>query len=86
MLQDQGGFGGGFWPPGYHPRGPRPGRAANGPLGDISRAARFEVDDPTTAVSDSGRIEVRVTGVAADPNFGQAGVFVSARVTGVIGE
>ena len=33
-----------------------------------------------------GRIEVRVTGVEQDPNFGQMSVFVSARAAGVIGE
>ena len=55
-------------------------------LGDINERSSWEIDDPATAISDTGRIEVRVTGVDVDPNFGQASVFVSARARGVIGE
>ena len=55
-------------------------------LGDISRQSAFEIDDPATAISGTGRIEVRITGVEHDPNFGQMSVFVSARAAGVIGE
>ena len=41
-------------------------------LGDISEQSDFEIDEPATAISDTGRIEVRITGVEVDPNFGQA--------------
>jgi hypothetical protein len=85
VLGDQGGFGG-FWPQGFtlEVRDPQTGEWTL--LGDISQSTRFEIDDPATAISSSGRIEVRVTGVEVDPNFGQASVFVSAEATGVIGE
>ena len=56
-------------------------------LGDLSERSTFEIDDPSTAISPTGRIEVRITGAEEiDPNFGQASVFVSAEVRGVIGE
>ncbi len=37
-------------------------------------------------MSTTGRIDVRVTVEETDPAFGQAPVFISARVTGVIDE
>ena len=85
VLSDQGGFGG-FWPAGFQAdvRDPQTGEWR--PLGDISQNSTFEIDDPATAISSAGRIEVRVTGAEVDPNFGQASVFVSAEVTGVIDE
>jgi hypothetical protein len=55
-------------------------------LGDISQQNRFEIEDPATAISDTGRMEVRITGVEVDPNFGQMSVFVSAEASGVIAE
>ena len=42
------------------------------------------VDDPSTVLSDTGRIVVRVTGVEANPNFGQSTVYPSAQVSGVL--
>ena len=85
VFQDQGGFGG-FWPAGFtaEVRNPQTGEWV--PLGDISQQATFEIDDPATAISAGGRIEVRITGEQVDPNFGQASVFVSAEVDGVIAE
>ena len=76
----------GFWGPGHivEVRDPRSGAWTE--VGDLGTSSRFAIDDPATAVSSTGRIEVRVTVEDADPNFGQSGVFVSAEVTGVIGE
>ncbi len=85
VLGDQGGFGG-FWPEGFTLEVRDPATGAWTMLGDISRQTRFEIDDPASAMSGTGRIEVRVTGIEAGANFGQPGVFVSARATGVIGE
>ncbi len=86
VLGDPGGFGGGFWPPGVtlEVRNPVTGEWVL--VGDISERSRFDIDDPSTAISPTGRIEVRVTGTEVNPNFGQASVFVSAEATGVIGE
>ena len=86
VLQDQGGFGG-FWPPGItlEVRNPTTGEWTL--VGDISERSSFEIDDPSTAISPTGRIEVRVAGTEEiNPNFGQASVFVSAEARGVIGE
>ena len=85
VFQDQGGFGG-FWPAGFtaEVRNPQTGEWLE--LGDISQDATFEIDDPATAMSPGGRIEVRITGTQVDANFGQASVFVSAEVDGVIAE
>jgi hypothetical protein len=77
-----GGFGG-FWPNGYTVEVRDPSSGSWLLLGDLGTRSRFEVDDPATALSPSGRIDVRVTG-EADPQFGQASIFVSARVSGVI--
>jgi hypothetical protein len=85
VIGDQGGFGG-FWPQGFTLEVRDPGTGNWVLVGDISERSRFEIEDPGTAISDSGRIEVRITGVEQDPNFGQPGVFVSARAAGVIGE
>jgi hypothetical protein len=86
VLSDQGGFGGGFWPSGFtlEVRDPTTGEWTL--VGDISERSNFEIDDPASAISSTGRIEVRVTGVEIDPNFGQASVFVSAEAAGVIAE
>lgn len=85
VVAEQGQFGG-FWQEGITLEARDPTSGEWTLLGDISRQSAFEIDDPGTAISGSGRIEVRLTGVAADPNFGQASVFVSARASGVIGE
>lgn len=85
VLGDQGQFGG-FWPPGFTLEVRDPLSDTWSLLGDISQQSAFEIDDPGTAISGTGRIEVRITGAEADPNFGQSGVFVSARAAGVIGE
>ncbi|MGH2380782.1 MAG: hypothetical protein ACRDG7_06125 [Candidatus Limnocylindria bacterium] len=85
VLGDQGGFGG-FWPPGFTIEVRDPASGAWTLLGDISERSRFEIDDPASAISGTGRIEVRLTGVGQDQNFGQPSVFVSARASGVISE
>ena len=84
VLNDPGGFGG-FWPAGYtvEVRDPMTGEWTM--IGDLDQRSRYEIEDPATALSPSGRIEVRVSG-QMDPNFGQPSVFVSAQVEGVIGE
>jgi hypothetical protein len=86
VLSDQGGGFGGFWPQGYSLEVRDPGTGAWTVLGDINERTRWEIEDPSTAISATGRIEVRVTGGEVDPNFGQASVFVSAEASGVIGE
>jgi len=84
VASEQGGFGG-FWPPGYtlELQDPRTGEWTV--VGDLNDRSRIEIEDAASALSESGRIQVRVTGTA-DANFGAPSVFVSARVTGVIGE
>jgi hypothetical protein len=86
VISDPGGFGGGFWPPGITLEVRNPATGEWTLVGDISERSRFEIDDPSTAISASGRIEVRVTGAELNPNFGQASVFVSAEATGMIAE
>jgi hypothetical protein len=85
VLSDQRGFGG-FWPAGYIAEIRDPATGEWRELGDINVDVTFEIDDPATAISPAGRIEVRITGTEVGPNFGQATVFVSAEVTGVIAE
>jgi hypothetical protein len=85
VVGDQGQFGG-FWPEGFTLEVRDPSSGEWTVLGDISRQNSFDIEDPATAISDTGRIEVRITGVEQDPNFGQSTVFVSARAAGVIGE
>ena len=87
VIGQPGGFGGGFWPPGItlDVRNPVTGEWTL--VGDISERSRFEIEDPSTAISATGRIEVRVTGSEEiNPNFGQTSVFVSAEASGVIAE
>jgi hypothetical protein len=86
VLSDQGGGFGAFWPQGFTMEVRDPVTGDWTLLGDISQDTRFDIDDPGTAISSTGRIEVRITGVEVDPNFGQMSVFVSAEATGVIGE
>ncbi|MCA1568968.1 MAG: hypothetical protein LC798_01345 [Chloroflexi bacterium] len=85
VLGDQGGFGG-FFPPGFTIELRDPSTGAWTLLGDISERSRFEIDDPDSVISGTGRIEIRLTGVAQAQDFGQPSVFVSARAAGVIGE
>ena len=83
-IQDPGGSGG-WWPAGYlvELRDPQSGEWST--LGDLAEANRFQIDDPASAVSDTGRIDVRISFEGpADPNIGQSSIFVSARVAGVI--
>ena len=86
VLQPQGGFGGGFWPAGITLEVRNPTTDEWTLVGDISERSSFDIDDPSTAISPTGRIEVRITGTELNPNFGQASVFVSAEARGVIGE
>jgi hypothetical protein len=81
-ASDPGAFGG-FWPPGYtlEVLDPTSGTWTN--LGDVSQQSRFDVDDPASVMSASGRIQARVTG-AAGGNFGGNQFFVSAGVSGVV--
>jgi hypothetical protein len=85
VMNEPGGFGG-FWPAGFtlEVRDPTTGEWTL--VGDLSDRSAFEIEDPATALSDTGRIEVRITGVGANPQFGQQSVFASATVTGVIDE
>ena len=85
VLGDQGQFGG-FWPEGFTLEVRDPVSGTWSLLGDISERSAFEIDDPSAAISATGRIEVRITGVEQDANFGQVTVFASARAAGVIGE
>ena len=85
VIGEQGQFPG-MWPEGFTLEVLDPLSGEWNLVGDISRQTAFEIDDPSTAMSSTGRIEVRLTGVEQDPNFGQVTVFVSARATGVIGE
>ena len=82
-IMDGGAFPG-MWPPGYtiEIRDPRTGEWEV--VGDLSTNNRFDIEDPSGAVSAAGRIDVRVTAGAPDPNFGDPSVFVTARVAGVI--
>ena len=81
FLQNEGGFMG-MWPPGItlEVRDPRTG--AWMPVGDIAEGTHFEVD-PEAALTDAGRIDVRVTS-EADPAWGGTNLLLSAQVEGVI--
>jgi hypothetical protein len=75
----------GFWPPGISLELRDPVTGAWTPLGDISEGSRFGVEDPASAVSSTGRIEVRFVGSdELDPAMGMSSVFVSASVSGVL--
>jgi hypothetical protein len=84
VLSDPGGFGGGFWPEGFIAEVQNPANGEWTQLGDLAQESRFEIDDPSTVLGDTGHIVVRVTGVEANPNFGQSSVFPGAQVTGVL--
>jgi hypothetical protein len=85
VLGNQGGFGG-FWPEGFTLEVRDPSSDTWTLLGDISQQSSFEIADPGTAMSRTGRIEVRITGVEQNANFGQTSVYVSAKAAGVISE
>jgi hypothetical protein len=85
VVTEEGGFGG-FWPPGFEIELRHPETGEWSLLGDLSQSSRFTIDDPSTAVSPTGRIDVRVSAEGANANFGPNTVFVSARVHGVIDE
>ncbi len=83
VLSDPGGFGG-FWPEGFIVEVRDPTTDEWTELGDLSRQSRFEIDDPSTVLSSTGHIVVRVTGAPINPELGQGGVFPSAQVSGVL--
>jgi hypothetical protein len=85
VISEEGGFGG-FWPPGFSIELRHPTTGEWSLLGDLSETSRFTIDDPSAAVSSTGRIEVRVSAEGINANFGPNTVFVSARVHGVIDE
>ncbi|HET9901053.1 MAG TPA: hypothetical protein VFR46_08330, partial [Actinomycetes bacterium] len=83
-IQDPGGFAN-WWPEGYlvELRDPTTGEWT--PLGDLAEQHQYTIEDPATAISSTGRIEVRVRVEGPqDPNFGLTAVFASAQVTGVL--
>ena len=85
VFNDPGGFGG-FWPPGYLVE---LWNAESGEwtlLGDLATQNRFQIPDPASAVSEAGRLRVRVTVDESEGQPGQNGIFVSAEVSGVLDE
>ena len=81
-IQDPGAFAG-WWPPGYLVELKDPSSGRWQPLGDLAEQHRYTIEDPASAVSPTGRIELRLKVEGpTDPNFGQPLVFASARVTG----
>lgn len=83
VLGEQGGFGG-FWPVGTMIELWDPGTGEWSLLGDLADRSRFEIPDPAAAIGSTGTMTVRVSGPEANPNFGDAPVFVSARASGVL--
>ncbi len=82
VLGEQGDFAG-FWPEGFTVELRDPATGGWKMLGDLSDQSSFVIDDVDSALSPTGLIEVRITGTS-DAGFGQAGVFVSAEVRGVL--
>ena len=83
-VQDPGSFGG-WWPAGYLVELRDPASGEWSTLGDLAEANRFRIADPVSAMSATGRIDVRISVEGpVDPNFGQPSVFVSAQVAGVV--
>ncbi len=74
----------GFWPEGFRAEVRNPQTGEWTLLGELAQTNRFTIDDPASVLSSTGRIDVRISGVEVDPNFGVASAFVSAEVTGVI--
>jgi hypothetical protein len=84
VFGEQGEFQG-FWPPGITLELRDPTTGTWRALGDISEQSRFAIADVASAVSGSGRIEVRFVGSEElDPALGMSTVFVSADVSGVL--
>jgi hypothetical protein len=83
VIAENGGFGG-FWQPGFEIELRDPVSGEWTPLGDLSQQSRFEIDDPSRAMSATGRIDVRVRAGGVNPNFGMNTIFISARVSGMI--
>ncbi len=82
-AQDPGAFAN-WWPPGYLVEIRDQATGEWTALGDLGERHQFSIEDPATAVSSTGRIELRLTVDELDPNFGQPSVFASAQVTGVL--
>ena len=84
-IGEQGGFGG-FWREGtlVELRDPETGEWIR--IGDLSESSKIEIDDAAAAFGDTGLLTVRVSGPPADPQFGETGVFLTARASGVIDE
>jgi hypothetical protein len=83
-IQDPGAFAN-WWPPGYlvELRDATTGEWTR--LGDLAEQHQYTIEDPASAVSSTGRIELRLlVDEAAGANFGQTAVFASAQVTGVL--
>jgi hypothetical protein len=85
LMSDPGSFVG-SWPPGFVVEVRDPTSGAWRMVGDLSERNLFTIDDPATALSAAGNIEVRVTGVAVDATVGPHSIFASATVSGVIDE
>ena len=84
-IMEQGGFGG-FWPKGTVVELRDPATGAWRMLGDLSESTRIEVDEPAAAFGGTGVLTVRVSGPPVDPQFGETPVFLTARVSGVLGQ
>ncbi len=85
VISEEGGFGG-FWAPGMLIELLDQTNGEWVELGDLSQQSRWTIDDPATAISATGRIQVRVSAEGVNPNFGPGTVFVSAEVSGVLDE
>ena len=83
-IQDPGAFAN-WWPAGYLVELRDPTTGEWNPLGDLGEQHQYTIEDPASAVSTTGRIELRVrVDGTLDANFGQPSVFASAQVTGVL--
>jgi hypothetical protein len=83
-IQDPGAFAN-WWPEGYvvELRDAESGEWM--PLGDLGAQHQYTVENPASAVSSTGRIEVRLrVDESIDGNNAQPSVFASAQVTGVL--
>lgn len=83
-LQDPGGFAN-WWPAGYLVELRNPASGEWTALGDLGNEHLFTIEDPTSAISPAGRIELRLrVDGPPDANFAQPTVFAGARVTGIL--
>jgi hypothetical protein len=53
-------------------------------VGDLSKRARFELENPASVVDGAGRILVRISGSGVPDELGQMPVYAGATVEGVI--